>query len=134
MKKGAIFILFVLAITSVLLAACGNSGNSNAGSQDTKPNTVRTVGSTFAVSSITIKKGSTITFVDDASNPALHILVVGQNGQNQAESGTPNFGGLAGETIRGGDSWTTAPWNIAGTYHVTCTVHLKMNLTVIVTN
>lgn len=132
MKKGAIFILSALVILSVLLAACGNS--SNAASQETQPNTVRTVGSTFAVSSITIKKGSTITFVDDASNPALHILVVGQNGQNQTEPGTPDFGGLAGETIRGGDSWTTAPWNIAGTYHVTCTVHLKMNLTVIVTN
>ncbi len=133
MKKVAIFTLFALAIALVLLAACSNSSN-NTGSQDTKPNTVRTVGGTFAISSITIKKGSTITFYDDPGNPALHILTVGQNGQNQSEPGTPDFGGLAGETIRGGDSWTTAPWNIAGTYHVTCTVHLQMNLTVIVTD
>jgi plastocyanin len=130
MKKVALFTLFVLTITTVLLAACGGTS----ATIRTNPNTVRTVGGTFAISSISIKKGSTITFVDDPNTPALHILTIGQNGQDESERGAPNFGGLAGHTIQGGDSWTTPPWNIAGTYHVTCTVHSAMNLSVIVSN
>jgi hypothetical protein len=41
--------------------------------------------STFSTSSVSITKGSTITFVDDTSNGALHILVVGQNGQQDSD-------------------------------------------------
>lgn len=130
MKKLALFTIFILAITTVLLVACGSTSNPTS----TNPNTIRAVGGTFALSSLSIRKGSTITFVDDPNNPALHILTIGQNGQDEAQRGAPDFGGTAGHTIQGGDSWITPPWNTAGTYHVTCTVHPGMNLTVIVTN
>ncbi|MGH2495190.1 MAG: cupredoxin domain-containing protein [Ktedonobacteraceae bacterium] len=98
------------------------------------PNTVKTEGTSFSTSSITIKKGSTITFVDDPNNGALHILVIGQNAQQESEKGAPDFHGVGGVKIDIGDSWTTPPWNTAGTYHVACTVHPTMNLTVTVTS
>ncbi|MDQ6660753.1 MAG: hypothetical protein M3Z24_07290 [Chloroflexota bacterium] len=128
MKKLAPLPIFFLAFT--LLIACG--GTSNTASSN-NPNTVKMVGNTFSISSISIKKGSTITFVDDSSNGGLHILVIGQNGQGEAENNAPDFGGVSGERVDVGESWTTPPWNTAGTYHVACTVHPLMNITVKVT-
>lgn len=128
MKKLVSIIIFV-AIIATLLAACANTSNATFNN----PNTVKTEGGSFNVSSITIKKGSTITFVDDPNNGALHILVIGRNAQQESENGSPDFHGASGVRIDVGDSWTTPPWNTAGTYHVACTVHPAMNLTVNVT-
>lgn len=128
MKK--LVVVALIAMTLTLLLACTNTSNA----PGNHPNTVKTEGSAFAISSITIKKGSTITFYDDPNNGALHILVIGQNAQQKFEKGAPDFGGVTGIRLDEGDSWTTPPWNTAGTYHVACTVHPTMNLTVIVTN
>jgi plastocyanin len=128
MKKFALIITLAMVLTLVI--AC--SGISNTVTSN-NPNTVRMEGAAFNISSITISKGSTITFLDDPNNGALHILVVGQNGQQESEQGATDFGGLAGERVDVGSTWTTSPWNTAGTYHVTCTVHPTMNLTVKVT-
>ena len=127
MKKSALFILLAVILTCVI--ACGGT-SSSVGSNN--PNTVKLEGQSFATSSITISKGSTIAFLDDPTNGALHILVIGQNGQQVSEQGAPDFGGLSGERMDIGDTWTTPPWNTAGTYHVACTVHPMMNLTVTV--
>lgn len=132
-KKNAfpVAFAFALAISLTLLAACNSTSvTTNTG---TNPNTVTMNATQFTVAAISIKKGATITFVNEASSGALHILVVGQNGENGSEPGAPDFGGFAGHRSYSGDSWTTAPWNTAGTYHVTCTVHPMMNITVTVT-
>ena len=126
MKK--LVIMAIVAITITLLVAC--TGTSAPKSNN--PNTVMEEGQAFGVSSITIKKGSTISFVDDPNNGGLHILVIGQSAQQESEPGAPSFGNASGIRMDIGDLWTTAPWNTAGTYHVTCTVHPPMNLTVIV--
>lgn len=118
----------ILAVTIILLVACTNTSNT----PTNNPNTVKAEGGSFSTSSITIKKGSTITFVDDSNNGALHILIIGQNAQQESEKGAPDFQGASGVRLDVGDSWTTPPWTIAGTYHVACTVHPAMNLTVIV--
>ncbi len=126
MKK----MLFLLTgvIICTLVIACGG------GQQVTGPNTVKLLSATFSNSTISIRKGETITFVDDSGNGGLHILVVGKNGEPVSEKGTPDFGGLAGERLDVGDVWTSPPWNIAGTFHLTCTAHpATMNLTVNVT-
>lgn len=86
----------------------------------------------FATTSISIPKGSTLTFVNDTNTGSLHILVVGRDGQNEAENGSADFGGTAGHRAEVGDTWTTPPWTTAGTYYVTCTVHPLMNLKVVV--
>lgn len=127
MKKFAHFIILAMVLTLVI--ACGGT-STNVTSNN--PNTVKLEGGTFAISSITISKGSTITFLDDPNNGALHILVIGQNGQQESERGAPDFGGLAGLRIDIGNTWTTPPWNTVGTYHIACTVHPAMNLTVTV--
>ena len=127
MKK--LVIMAIIAITITLLVAC--TGTSAPKSNN--PNTILEEGQTFSVSSIMIKKGSTIQFVDDPNNGGLHILVIGQRAQQESEPGAPSFGGGSGIRMDIGDSWTTPVWNTAGTYHITCTVHPPMNLTVIVT-
>ncbi|HVB25473.1 MAG TPA: plastocyanin/azurin family copper-binding protein [Ktedonobacteraceae bacterium] len=127
MNKFALFIILAMVLTLVI--ACGGI-STNVTSNN--PNTVKLEGQSFATSSITISKGSTITFLDDPNNGALHILVIGQDGQQESEQGAPDFGGAAGQRVDIGDTWTTPPWNTAGTYHVACTVHPAMNLTVTV--
>lgn len=133
MKKVAFIALFALAIS--MLAACGSSNTGGSGgSGGNSPNTITMGATTFSSNSISITKGSTITFVDSQSNGAEHILVNGQQGMYKAEAGAPDFGGMSGHTFQPGQSWTTGPWNTAGTYHVTCTIHpTTMNLTVTVT-
>ncbi len=128
MKKLALVMLIALVLT--WLISCDSTSTSVTSNN---PNTVKLEGGTFNISSISISKGSTITFLDDPNNGALHILVVGQDGQQGSEQGAADFGGLSGERIDIGNSWTTPPWNTAGTYHITCTVHPQMNLTVKVT-
>lgn len=126
MKK-AFFLLASLALC-LLVIACAQNNSTVSG-----PNTVRLLGASFAVSSITIHKGETITFVDDSSQGSLHILVIGKSGQSISEKGAPDFGGLSGERLDVGDSWSTPPWNTAGTFHVTCTAHpATMTMTVVV--
>lgn len=125
MKK--MFILLACFVICTLAIACGNTTSPKISG----PNTVRLLGAFFATSTVSIHKGETITFVDDSSNGALHILVVGKNGVQESENGSPDFGGVAGERIDVGDVWTSPPWNVAGTFHVTCTAHpATMNLTI----
>jgi plastocyanin len=83
--------------------------------------------------SITIKKGETITFIDDQATGSPHILVIGMNGAPQSEAGAPDFG-ANGISFSPGDSKVSPAWMTPGTYHVTCTIHpTTMNLTVTVT-
>ena len=126
MKKILFFTLFVLLIAASV--ACG--GSSNSATSTGQNYTVHMSGVQFDNGSLTIPKGSTITFTTDQG---AHNLVVGSNGQAQPADGTPDFGS-GGKTIASGQSWTTAPWNTAGTFHVTCTYHpTTMTLTVTVT-
>jgi plastocyanin len=88
---------------------------------------------TFSPTSITITKGSTITFVDDQSTGTEHILVTGTQGTFASEAGAADLGGSGGHTFQPGDSFTTGAWNTAGTFHVTCQIHpTTMNLTITV--
>lgn len=126
MKKITFLAIFVVAFS--VLAACGGTSTSTTSSSYT----VTMSGVTFNTSSISIPKGSTITFTTEQGGTA-HNLVNGLNGQAHPEAGTPDFG-TGGQTVGAGQSWTTAPWSTAGTFHVTCTYHpTTMNLTVTVT-
>ncbi len=133
MKKVGLLFLFALVVS--LLAACGSgSTSSSGGSGSNNPNTITMGASTFSTDTMTITKGSTITFVDDQNSGTEHILVTGKMGVYQNQPGAPDFGGSNGHTFQPGQSWTTPPWNTAGTYFVTCVIHpATMNLTVTVT-
>jgi plastocyanin len=125
-KRPVLIALFALVMT--LLIACGGTP----AVQSEKLNTIKMDGHAFHVTMITIQKGSPLTFVNSPDAGGLHILVVGKDGQDASENGAPDFGGVSGHKSGAGDAWTTPPWNVAGIYHVTCTVHPLMNLTVIV--
>lgn len=125
--KRAFCLLAGLALC-VFTVACAQNNTAASG-----PNTVRLLSASFSVASITIHKGEKLTFVDDSSQGSLHILVVGTRGQQVGEKGAPDFGGLSGARLDAGDSWTTPPWNTAGSFHVTCTAHpATMTMTVVV--
>lgn len=129
MKK-ILTLLVVAALTLTLLAACGGSSGSSGASGT---NNVGMGGVTFDVNSITITKGSTITFTTDSASGSVHNIVIGTNGRAAPEAGAPDFGS-GGQTVPTGKSWTSPPWNTAGTFHVTCTYHpAAMTMTVTVT-
>lgn len=126
MKRIALVAFLAMMLTA--LVACGGSSSTS-----TPTNYAVTMsGVTFAMTTISIPKGSTITFTTTQGGAA-HNLVVGSGGRSHPESGTPDFG-TGGHTVGSGQSWTTPPWNTAGTFHVTCTYHpTTMTLTVTVT-
>lgn len=135
MKKLSLaFVLF--GLLSALLVACGGSttGNTAASNNDTTGSgnaaTVHMSDNNFAQSSVTISKGGSINLVDDAS--VIHIINngswVNNNPKPAKESGAPTVN----VQFNGNDSQTVGPFNTVGTYHLYCTVHPGMNLTVIV--
>lgn len=126
----------VLGLLSALLVACGgsstgsSSGNNGSGSSGSTTD-VHMTANNFAQPSVTISKGSSINLIDDTSD--VHIISNGSwvNGspQPKVESGAPVVSSLQ---FSGNDSHAVGPFNTAGTYHLYCTVHQNMNLTVIV--
>ncbi|HLZ56690.1 MAG TPA: plastocyanin/azurin family copper-binding protein [Ktedonosporobacter sp.] len=128
MKK--IIFIVVFALTFTIVVACGGAPNAGPTPAQTQDYKVTMGGTTFDTNTITISKGSTITFTSDQG--AAHNIIVGSNGQPSTEAGAPDFG-AGGQTLSAGKTWTTQPWNTAGTFHVTCTYHpTTMTLTVIV--
>lgn len=157
MGKKIVLIFMLFALLSVLFVACSgrddtsnnaNTSNSNTSSSSSYDNS-NTYGSTgkaaaattgsyeihlsatnFAQPSITIAKGSKLTMIDDSS--IVHQI---QNGswvndlpRPQKESNAPTVN----VAFKGNDTQTIGPFPVAGTYHLFCTIHDNMNLTVIV--
>src|SRR6266567_1738648 len=132
--------LVVLAIGSIFFVACtrpgtaptasGNGGNTpkTGGGGGT---TVHMGSSDFLVSSTTIPKGSKLTLIDDVAVP--HII---QNGTYSA-SGVPIPGKAPGAPdvnvqFAGSDTKDIGPFTTAGTFHIYCTIHVNMALTITV--
>lgn len=92
--------------------------------------TVHMNAGSFLQPSVTIPKGSKLLLVDDVAS--LHIIANGswQNGAPKpaTEPGAPTVNNVQ----INGNSAQVGPFVTAGTYHVFCTVHQGMNLTVIV--
>jgi len=84
----------------------------------------------FIQHTVTIKKGDSINLIDDATTQ--HIIKngmwVGTTAKPLSESGAPSIN----ITFGGGDSSATPPFTTAGTFHLYCTIHPGMNLTVTV--
>lgn len=116
---------FLLGASTIMIAACQES------SQDRgEKNTVHMSDVDFEQASITIDKGGSLTLINDSS--VLHILQNGvwENGtsQQKIESGAPSIN----VTINSNSSQSIGPFNAPGTFHLYCTVHAGMNLTVVV--
>jgi plastocyanin len=92
--------------------------------------TVHMAGSAFLTNVVLVPKGEKLLLVDD--DAVEHII---QNGSwiqgtphPQSESGAPVFGNL---DVKGGSA-QIGPFNTAGVFHLYCTIHQGMNLTVLV--
>jgi plastocyanin len=130
--------LIIAALGSVVLASCIRPGTpiANNGATPTSSGagipTVHLVATNFAVPSITIPKGSMLKLVDD--DAVVHIIKNGSwvNGNQvpKQEAGAPTVN----VQFNGNDTHTIGPFTTPGTYHIFCTVHPNMNLTIIVSN
>lgn len=133
--------LVVASLLTLLLVACSRDGRNistltptptSKPVASTQPGTVRMNTDTFLQTTITIKKGQSITLEDDATS--FHVIA---NGTWQSD-GLPKYAleqGAPKITLQfhGNDSHSIGPFTTAGTFHMYCTVHEGMNLTVIVT-
>ena len=126
MYKRILFGLVLFGTITVLLAACAIVDTSTTA---TGPS-VHMSGTNFLQSSITIHKGDMLNLVDDAAST--HIITngswVGSSQKPAKESGAPSVN----QTYNGNDSAAVGPFTTAGTFHLYCTVHPGMNLTVVV--
>lgn len=125
MYKKLLFGLAVFALFSILFAGCTIRDASLASGPSVHMGT-----SNFIQKTTTIKKGETLTLIDDATAP--HIIVNGfwqsSTGVNKAEAGAPSVK----LNFNGGDTQSTPPFNTAGTFKFYCTIHQGMDLTVTV--
>lgn len=127
MYKKVLVGLLVFVVLTALLAACSIRDESASSGP-----AVHMGGASFAVPSITIKRGDTLTLIDDAPSP--HEIYNGSwvsntNAVKKAESGAPVANDIK---FAGNDSAPLGTFNTAGTFHYYCSVHPGMNLTVIV--
>jgi plastocyanin len=127
---GVIVAIGLLTILISLLAACGTTTTTSAPRQ-VHTNQVHMNESNFDQPSITIKKGESITLVNDTAT--IHIIENGtwdNNGNARAEKepGAP----IVDAQMNGYAHQEVGPFNTAGTFHLYCPIHPGMKLTVIV--
>lgn len=127
MKKLVLaFVLFFLV--TVFVAACTSSTDGGSGGG----NDVHMSDTNFVVPSITISKGSSINLISDTG--VAHIIANGKwvndIPEPLQEPGAPVVNNLMFSNA--GQSQAVGPFNTAGTFHLYCSVHEGMNLTVVV--
>ncbi len=119
----------IVVVLALALAACGGKGSANG---SCSANTVKMEVSTFGCTSLTVKAGTTVTFDNTVNGGGTHVLVTGTNGSFTAETGAPaDLNAASGLNFSPGDK-KTETFATAGTYHITCTIHPTMNLTITV--
>ena len=128
--KKILAVFAVFSLMAVLIAACGGGSGGSTGGAGAGNNTVDMGDTNFLQNAITIKKGESVNLVDDAA--VVHIIQNGSwvNGaaEPRKEAGAPTVQ----VNFQGNDQHPIGPFNTAGTFHVYCTVHQNMNLTVTV--
>ncbi len=136
--KRLVVLLVALGFMLVFVAACGrgataSSPTSTPGSSSSGSGNAAEVqmGVQSFLQSLTINKGASLKLINNASD--VHIISLGQwvNGSPKPENepGAPQVHSLE---FTGQASHMVGPWNTPGTYHLYCTIHQNMQLTVIV--
>ena len=125
MYKQRVIGLLLLGLLTIALAACGGGGVNT-----TTVPTVKLDAASFRQDSITIKKGESLTFINETTSP--HVIANGtwEDGaaKTEAESGAPTVN----SNIPANGSASTPPFETAGTFKLYCPIHPNMNLTVVV--
>jgi len=120
----------VAGMILLALVVSANPVMNNASSASTGEPTVHMTVDTFAQNVVLVPKGSKLLIINDSS--VEHILQNGMwtNGapRTVTEPGAPVLHNI---DIKGG-SVEIGPFTTAGTYHIYCTIHQDMNLTIVV--
>jgi len=95
-----------------------------------RPNLVTMRQEDFSKDTVTLHVGETLELFNDSN--FLHVLAPGQDARVADQAGEPRFGTRDVVSVPRGTSYQTLTWGAPGTYHVTCTLHPEMNLTVVV--
>lgn len=129
--------LALLCIMTTLFVACGGGATgapcpTGRCSPTNNNGTVHLGVSNFDQPSVTIGKGGTLTLVDDGAN--VHNINNGSwvNGVAHPlkETGAPTVSNLMFSTAS--QKQVIGPFNTAGTFHLYCSIHTGMNLTITV--
>jgi plastocyanin len=126
MYKKLFIALAVFAAMTLLLASCAIVDTAAVSNGPT----VHMGGTDFVQNSITLRKGDMLNLVDDAPSP--HVIVNGSWINGTAKPSVENGAPIVNKSFNGSDSGAVGPFNTAGTFHLYCTIHQNMNLTVIV--
>jgi len=130
-------------VIAMVLGACGRGNSAKAapggGSQGNQQGSrssggivaVHTNATDFVQPSVTLHAGDSIKLVNDAS--VVHVIGLGtwKHGvaQPEKEPGAPN---VQNQQLAAHGSTTIGPWTTRGTYHLYCSVHVDMQMTVYV--
>jgi len=127
MSKKLFAILGLCSVLALILVACSASSTDTGGAS----NQVHMNATNFVQSSITIKKGERITLIDDTLIPHTIANGIWENGtaKSASEPGAPEVKDMQ---INGSSQGTIGPFTTVGTFHLYCTIHSGMNLTVVV--
>jgi plastocyanin len=132
MKKSRALLLPLFLILMLAMIACGKSvGTTGDNGGGTPANQVGMDATDFTNTTVTIKAGSSVHFVDSSDNGGTHIICAGENGQCSNDANAPKDLQGTGFQIDLGQS-KDVTFDKAGTYKVTCSIHPNMNLTVTV--
>ena len=126
MMKKLCSLLALCSVATLLLVACSSSGSD----PNASANQVHTSDTNFVQSSITIKKGESVTLVADTlmAHPIKNGTWGNGEPQPSKEPGAPVINVL----VRGNSSETIGPFTNVGSFKLYCTAHPGMNLTVVV--
>lgn len=138
MKK-RLWLLLLSIMGASLLAACSasrgaTSSGTSQGNQGESGSTsaiveVHTNSTNFTQPNVTLHTGESLKLVNDSS--VMHVISLGtwKNGvaQPEKEPGAPN---VQNQQLTANSSITIGPWKTPGIYHIYCTVHVNMKMTV----
>ncbi len=120
MKRVYVSRCLLLMLATILSACVGPLGTQNS---------VHLHATSFEPSSMSIKKGETITLVNDTME--VHIIENGRWDANETERPGKEPGAPGVDIqVGGNENVTIGPFNTPGTFWLYCTVHPGMNLTV----
>lgn len=132
MKKLAMLMLPLLLLGAIVAAGCGKTPGGNTSNGPSGPvDHVDLTATDFAQTSIEVKAGTPFKFINPSDTGGLHIICAGDNGKCIANPDAPKELADPGFTTNPGDT-TTVTFDKPGTYHIACTVHPNMNMTITV--
>ncbi|HEX5439484.1 MAG TPA: plastocyanin/azurin family copper-binding protein [Ktedonobacterales bacterium] len=124
-RLSAIIVSFFLL--TLALAACGESSGGGSGSG----NELDMGAASFTQTSITLSTGQALHMVDSQDFGGAHMICIGQNGKCDSGASGPSELADPGMAFNPGTT-KDVTFSTAGTYHLTCTLHPNMNVTVTV--